>query len=164
MYTASEKECLAVVLRITKFRHFLEGKAFTIVTDHHALCALPKANFKSTRLQNWAVMLSQLNYHVEYSTEKHHPPDCLSRYQSEWNHRKMIEEDELMDSYLRTLSKMTGETGKSIDSEGDDGVDMEDYEHIDDGGMQAVLEDHIKKKFGFPYYWSIRYLRCRYNN
>ena len=152
-YTASEKECLAVVLIVTKFRHFLEGKEFTIVTDHHALCALPKANFKSSRLQNWAIILSQFKYRVEYSAGKHHPADCLSRYQSEWDHRKMIEEDELLDSCLR------------VSPEKPDPIDQLELEESDteDGGMLAVLEDHIRQKFGYPDNWCIRYIRCRYN-
>ena len=143
-----------MILIITKFRHFLEGKEFTVVTDHHALCALPKTNFKSTRLQNWAVMLSQFKYNVEYSAGKHHPADYLSRYQTEWNHRKVIEEDELLESCLRV---------QDTNTRNDPMEELEREESSEIGGMPAVLEDRIKRKFGFPENWSIRYLRCRYN-
>ena len=78
-YTVTEKECLAVVIGVCKYRHYLEGKEFIIVSDHHALCSLKKTNPRLARLHRWAVLLSIFRYKIVYSKGKEHPLDCLSR-------------------------------------------------------------------------------------
>ena len=92
-YTITEKECLAVVVAVNKYSHYLSGKSFTIVSDHCALCALPKINFKCARLHRWASLLSQYDYKIEYSRGDTHPADCFSR-SSEWRHKKIGEINE----------------------------------------------------------------------
>ena len=77
-YTITEKECLAVVIGVTKFKHFLKGKKFTIQTDHHALCQLKEFNFTLARLYRWSIILSALDYEVEYIAGNKHQSDCFS--------------------------------------------------------------------------------------
>ena len=36
-YSATERECLAVVSGIKEFRTYLFGQHFTVVTDHHSV-------------------------------------------------------------------------------------------------------------------------------
>ena len=103
-YTVTEKECLAVIVGVVKFRPYLEGKEFTIVSDHHALCALRKAKYKVARLHRWAAILSIYKYKVQYLKGKLHPADCLSRPE-EWrskeiNDKDFIEEDDLLDCFM----------------------------------------------------------------
>uniref|UniRef100_A0A158P5H3 RNA-directed DNA polymerase n=1 Tax=Tetranychus urticae TaxID=32264 RepID=A0A158P5H3_TETUR len=97
-YSVSEKELLAIFVGVNKFTHFLEGELFLIETDHHALCQLTKVNFKNSRLQRWSIMLSTFNFKVVYKKGSTHPPDCFSRYQNSWSHRKTIDpEEEFLD-------------------------------------------------------------------
>lgn len=92
-YTVSEKECLGVVKIIDKFRHYLLGRDFVVKTDHHALCPLPNARFKSSRLNRWANELAEFSYFVEYVKGENHPADCFSRAPDEWDHHVKETED-----------------------------------------------------------------------
>ncbi|XP_074597888.1 uncharacterized protein LOC141852696 [Brevipalpus obovatus] len=102
-YTVSEKELLGILIGITKFRNYLEGKEFTVETDHHALCQLTKLKFKNGRLNRWSLLLQGFRYNVVYRNGKDHLPDCLSRL-CEWDHRKpLTSEEELEDRVLQVL-------------------------------------------------------------
>ena len=102
-YSTSEKELLAILVGIYKYNHYLEGDNFLIETVHHALCQFTKINFKNSRLQRWSITLSTYNFKVVYRKGATHPPDCFSRYQSEWKHRKTIDpEEEFLDKIFLT--------------------------------------------------------------
>jgi hypothetical protein len=53
-YTVTEQECLAVIWSIRKFRPYLEGYSFTVITDHSSLRWLH--NLKTPR-GDWRVGL-----------------------------------------------------------------------------------------------------------
>uniref|UniRef100_T1KG82 RNA-directed DNA polymerase n=1 Tax=Tetranychus urticae TaxID=32264 RepID=T1KG82_TETUR len=105
-YSVSEKECLAILIAIKKFKHYLDGEEFLIETDHHALCQLTKLKFKNQRLERWTIILSSFKFKVVYVRGDQHGPDCLSRYQSEWDHRKLLDPEA---EYIEDLYFLTEE-------------------------------------------------------
>ena len=65
-YSVSEKECLAVLLGIKHFRHFLYGTHFKVVTDHSSLQWLIKMKDPEKKLSRWAVKLQNYDFEVIY--------------------------------------------------------------------------------------------------
>jgi len=79
-YSTSEQECLAVLWAIEKFRCYVEGTDFTVVTDHYSLLWLDRLKNPQGRLARWAVTLQQYRYTIVHRKGKEHlGPDCLSR-------------------------------------------------------------------------------------
>lgn len=54
-YTTTEKELLAVIFCLEKFRTFLQGTRLVIRTDHQALIFLKKCRLLSERLTSWVL-------------------------------------------------------------------------------------------------------------
>ena len=63
-YSAIEWECLAVVWAVGVFEVYLSGAPFTVVTDHAPLQWLPTKRLANSRLQRWALILSEFSFTV----------------------------------------------------------------------------------------------------
>ncbi|KAK9751650.1 RNase H-like domain found in reverse transcriptase [Popillia japonica] len=79
-FSTTEKECLAVLWAIEKFRPYVEGSHFTVITDHYSLIWLDNLRNPSGRLARWAVRLQQYDFTIQHRKGKDHVvPDALSR-------------------------------------------------------------------------------------
>jgi len=81
-YSTSEKECLAVLWAIEKFRGFIEYSHFVVETDHQALKWLQNIKEPSGRLARWFLTLQMYNFEVRYrpgNSPQIRGADALSR-------------------------------------------------------------------------------------
>ncbi|GFW90292.1 transposon Tf2-9 polyprotein [Trichonephila clavipes] len=69
-YSTIDRECLAAIWAITKFRPYLFGKCFSIMTDHHSLCWLANPRDPSDRLARWALRLQEFDVSILFKRGK----------------------------------------------------------------------------------------------
>ncbi len=79
-YSVIELEACAVVWGVTKFRCYIFGRHFKIVTDHAPLKWLMSVKNPSGRLQRWALQLQEYDFFVEtWAGKANRNADVLSR-------------------------------------------------------------------------------------
>lgn len=103
-YAQIEREALAVVFGVTKFREYLLGNQFTLVTDHKPLIRLFSPDktippLAAARIQRWALLLGSYKYSIQYKPGKDViVADALSRLPVQMPHddktRKSMLKDE----------------------------------------------------------------------
>ena len=92
-YDTTQLEALAVIWALKKYRHYLYGKKFKIITDHKALVWLlnsdkPNQNSKIVR---WRMTLQDYDYEIKHKEGKSHQSvDAMSRIdQPDENYKKI---------------------------------------------------------------------------
>ena len=81
-YATFDKKLLVIYLAVSHFRYFIEGRPFTIYTDHAPLCHAITSQSKNSSPQQ----LRHLDFIAQFTTDLRHLPgpnnivaDCLSR-------------------------------------------------------------------------------------
>lgn len=79
-YSTTEREALAVVFAVQKFRGYIEGCKIRILTDHQPLRWLMTLKSPSGRLARWALLLQGFDLDIEYTPGRCNVvADALSR-------------------------------------------------------------------------------------
>lgn len=79
-WSATEHEAFAVIYAHRKLRPYLDGAEFTVYTDHKPLKSLFQCEIKNTRVQRWAMQISEFSCQIEYRKGKNNVrADMLSR-------------------------------------------------------------------------------------
>lgn len=79
-YTTTEKECLAVIFALEKWRPYVQGQRTVVKTDHSSLTWLQNIKNPAGRLARWLARLSPYDICITYTKGKENVvPDALSR-------------------------------------------------------------------------------------
>lgn len=79
-YSVTEKEALAVLLSVEKFRPYIEGVRFHVLSDHASLKWLFDLKNPSGRLARWVMRMQQFDFDVKHRAGALNVvPDALSR-------------------------------------------------------------------------------------
>ena len=76
-YAQIQKEALGIVFGVLKFRQYLLGRKFQLITDHMPLVTIFHPNKRipetaSSHLERWAIILSTYDYQVKYQPSAQH--------------------------------------------------------------------------------------------
>lgn len=89
-YSTTEREALAVIYFIEKFRYYLLGRKFLLKTDHRALPFIFNGAASNTKLARWALRIQEFSFDTVYvKGVENQQADAMSRILSE---RSPVEE------------------------------------------------------------------------
>ena len=80
-YSQTEREALAVVFSCERFKNYVYGLRFTVVTDHKPLLKLysPSCSEPPTCIHRWSLRLQEFDFKLEYEPGLISIADILSR-------------------------------------------------------------------------------------
>lgn len=91
-YSTTEREALAVIYFVEKFRYYLLGRKFLLKTDHRALPFIFKGAASNSKLARWALRIQEFCFDTVYvKGAENQQADAMSRILSkrspveEWN-------------------------------------------------------------------------------
>ena len=79
-YSTRDQEFLAIKHAVTAWSHYLQGRHFTIYTDHESLQFLRTAELQTRRHQRWEILMADFDFTIKYiKGANNHVADALSR-------------------------------------------------------------------------------------
>ena len=81
-YSVIEKELLAIVFAVKKFRCYIYGTRFIVQCDHNPLKYMATMKDPTKRISRWLMYLQDFNFEIRYRPgARNCNADCLSAYQ-----------------------------------------------------------------------------------
>ena len=120
-YSQIERESLAIIFGVTKYRQYLLGRHFKLLTDHKPLITLlgehkPVPLLAAARIKRWALLLAAYDYTIEFIGGKDNVfADFLSRKPNEYKQSAaeqvtvnvmFIEEDQFLNASVVAMETM----------------------------------------------------------
>uniref|UniRef100_A0A2N9I6A0 RNA-directed DNA polymerase n=1 Tax=Fagus sylvatica TaxID=28930 RepID=A0A2N9I6A0_FAGSY len=105
-YSTTEKELLAVVFALDKFRAYLVGSPIVVFTDHAALKYLLTKKDAKARLIRWILLLQEFNLSIKEEGVENVVADHLSRLVVEDSLETMLIKDTFPDEQLFNISDL----------------------------------------------------------
>jgi len=80
-YCSRDLEALGILWAIDHFKHYVKGRKFTVVTDHHSLCSILKTKDPQDRQARWLMKLQPYDFEIKHRSGRVHTDvDPLSRH------------------------------------------------------------------------------------
>ena len=105
-YTVTEKEFLAVIHAVNKFRHYITGYPVILYTDHSAIKYLANKPVTNARVTRWLILLQEFDITIKDRPGKENPvADFLSRIPKSSDAAAV--EDQFPDEHLFAVAVQT---------------------------------------------------------
>ncbi|KAL3677541.1 hypothetical protein R1sor_027489 [Riccia sorocarpa] len=130
-YTTTEREALAMVYAVKKFKSYLQGNKFVFFVDHQALTYLVNKVHITGRTARWLLLLQAFDFTIIYKPGKINVlVDQLSRI--ELGREPEYEDDSFPDEHLLNIDLEVPDEGMSSRNDIDDTTagDKETYEEL----------------------------------
>ncbi|XP_067635466.1 uncharacterized protein [Eurosta solidaginis] len=145
-YSTTEKECLAAVMAVKRFRPYIDLMPFTIVTDHARLKWLMSLKDLNGRLARWSLQLQAFNFEIEHRKGADNiMADTLSRCIAEITESPIANMDT-----VEFESKEYKELISTIENNTDRLPDLKAMREATASNVVKFLTEEIFHKFGVP--------------
>lgn len=165
-YSTIEKELLAIVWATRNFRCYLQGRKFTVYTDHKPLKGVFNVKDPTSRLVRFHHKLSEFDYNIEYKPGKYNTnADTLSRIplaeddetkghifsvesqvHSEMNDKKEIIENAKGEGKVRRVRAVTRAQARKTQLKCEESKNDKENAHKDNQFMEKPQEEEICDK------------------
>ena len=114
-YSATERECYAVVWSVLSLRPYIEGTHVKVRTDHVALRWMLTLNDPTGRLMRWRLRLMEFDYEIVYRPGRvHQVPDALSRLPQPEDAEGVADDvDDTIPTFLKDVADIVGVVTRS---------------------------------------------------